>query len=155
MLAMYVDAGHKTWDEVLPYVTFAYNTTPQETTQMTPFELVFTRPASSMLDAMLPHVDDRSAHGYVADFLQRAEEARQLARMRIKEQQHTDSRIYNLRRRDQKHAPGDRVMVWTPIRRQGFSEKLLRRHFAPYKVTRRLGPLVYEVVPDGVTQSQQ
>lgn len=155
MLAMYVDVGHKTWDEVLPYVTFAYNTAPQETTQMTPFELVFARPASTMLDAMLPHVDDGSTHGDVANFLQRAEEARQLARIRIKEQQYTDSRLYNLRRRDQQYAPGDRVMVWTPIRRRGLSEKLLRRYFGPYKITRRLGPLVYEVVPDGVTQSQQ
>ena len=55
MLAMYVDVGHKTWDEGLPYVTFPYNTAPQETTHthMTPFELVFARPASTMLDAML------------------------------------------------------------------------------------------------------
>uniref|UniRef100_A0A224Z186 Tick transposon n=1 Tax=Rhipicephalus zambeziensis TaxID=60191 RepID=A0A224Z186_9ACAR len=26
MLAMYVDVEHKTWDAILPYVTFAYNT---------------------------------------------------------------------------------------------------------------------------------
>lgn len=147
MLAMYVDVGHKTWDEVLPYVTFAYNTAPQETTQMTPFELVFGRQVATMLDAMLPHVEDDNIHADVASFLQRAEEARQLARMRIKEQQNVDARLYNLRRRDQEYALGDRVMVWTPVRRRGLSEKLLRRYFGPYKVTRRLGPLVYEVVP--------
>ncbi|XP_037505816.1 uncharacterized protein LOC119382164 [Rhipicephalus sanguineus] len=155
MLTMYVDVGHETWDEVLPYVTFAYNSAPQETTQMTPFELVFARPASTMLDAMLPHIDDGSTNGDVADFLQRAQEARQLAGTRIKEQQHTDTRLYNLRRRDQLCAPGDRVMVWTPIRLRGLSEKLLRRYFGPYKIMRRLGPLVYEVVRDGVTKSQR
>ncbi|KAM7284469.1 DDE-type integrase/transposase/recombinase [Ixodes scapularis] len=32
MISMYVDVEHKTWDEVLPYVTFAYNTAVQETT---------------------------------------------------------------------------------------------------------------------------
>ncbi|XP_072143635.1 uncharacterized protein [Dermacentor andersoni] len=155
MLAMYIDVGHKTWDEVLPYVTFAYNTAPQETTQMTPFELVFGRQVATMLDAVLPHVEDDNIHADVAGFLQCAEEARQLARMRIKEQQNVDARLYNLRRRDQEYALGDRGMVWTPIRHRGLSEKLLRCYFGPYKITRRLGPLVYEVVPDGVTQSQR
>ncbi|XP_037573115.1 uncharacterized protein LOC119455750 [Dermacentor silvarum] len=103
MLAMYVDVAHKTWDEILPYVTFAYNTAPQETTQMTPFELVFGRQVATMLDAVLPHVED-NIHADVAGFLQRAEEARQLARMRIKEKQNIDARLYNLRRRDQEYA---------------------------------------------------
>ncbi|XP_075526243.1 uncharacterized protein LOC142557938 [Dermacentor variabilis] len=155
MLPMYVDVRHKTWDEVLPYVAFAYNTAPPETTQVTPFELVFGRQVATMLDVMLPHIEDDNIYADVAGFLQRAEEARQLARMRIKEQQNVDARLYNLRRRDQEYALSDRVIVWTPIRRRRLSEKLLRCYFGPYKITRRLGPLVYEVVPDGVTQSQR
>ncbi|XP_075550317.1 uncharacterized protein LOC142583714 [Dermacentor variabilis] len=142
---MYVDFGHKTWDEVLPYVTFAYNIAPQETTQMTPFELLFGSQVATMLDVMLLQVEHGNIHADVASFLQRAEDARQLARMSIKEQQNVDARLYNLRRRDQE----------TPVRRRGFSEELLRRYFGPYKVTRRLGPLVYEVVPGGVTESQR
>lgn len=155
MLAMYVDAEHRTWDEVLPYVTFAYNTAQQETTLMTPFKLVYGREPTTTLDAMLPNIDEDNIHIDVAGFLERAEEARQLARICIKRQQHTDAKHYNLRRREQHYEPGDRVMVWTPIRRRGLSEKLLHRYFGPYKVTRRLGPLTYEVVPDGVTQSQR
>ena len=54
MIAMYVDVEHKTWDEVLPYVTFAYNTAVQETSGMTPFQLVHGRKVTTMLDAMLP-----------------------------------------------------------------------------------------------------
>ncbi|KAM7298963.1 DDE-type integrase/transposase/recombinase [Ixodes scapularis] len=55
MISMYVDVEHKTWDEVLPYVTFAYNTAVQETTGFTPFQLVHGRKVTTMLDAMLPH----------------------------------------------------------------------------------------------------
>ncbi|XP_037519968.1 uncharacterized protein LOC119396700 [Rhipicephalus sanguineus] len=124
MLAMYADVEHKTSDEILP-------------------------PVATILDAMLPHVAHESIHADVAGFLQRAEEVRQLARTRVKEQQHTDARFYNLRRRHLEYAPGDSVMVWTLIGRRGLTEKLLR-----YKITRRLGPLVHEIVPDGVTQSQ-
>ena len=149
MLSMYVDVEHKTWDEILPYVTFAYNTAIQETTQMTPFELVYGRQPTTMLDAMLPHVDDDDLNADVQGYLQRAEEARQLARVRTTEQQLVDAGRYNLRRRDAEYRPGDLVWVWTPIRRRGLSEKLLRRYFGPYKIQRRVGQLVYEVVPEG------
>lgn len=43
MLAMQVDTEHKMWDAVLPYITFAYNTAVQETTQITPVKLVYGR----------------------------------------------------------------------------------------------------------------
>ncbi|KAM7313608.1 Transposon Ty3-I Gag-Pol polyprotein [Ixodes scapularis] len=149
MISMYVDVEHKTWDEVLPYVTFAYNTAVQETTGVTPFQLVHGRKVTTMLDAMLPHepaVDGSDDAQVVA---QRAEEVRQLARLRIQAQQRIDTGRYNLRRRDVHFQPGDRVWVWTPIRRRGLSEKLLKRYFGPYKVLRRLGDLNYEVMPDG------
>ncbi|XP_049273750.1 uncharacterized protein LOC125759322 [Rhipicephalus sanguineus] len=111
MLAMYVE--HKTWDDIL-----------------------LCSPTATILDAMLPHVDHESMHADVAGFLQRAEEVRQLVRTRVKEQQPTDARLYNLRRRHLEYAPGDRVMVWTLIRRRGLREKLLRRYYGPYKITR-------------------
>ncbi|KAK8779773.1 hypothetical protein V5799_018887 [Amblyomma americanum] len=154
MLAMYVDAEHKTWDVILPYVVFAYNTAVQETTQMTPFRLVHGRDATTTLDAMLPNVTEEE-NVDVAAYLQRAEEARRLARLRIKDQQRSDARRYNLRRRNAEYKPGDQVWVWTPIRRRGLSEKLLRRYFGPYKVLRRLGELDYEVIPDAMTASQR
>lgn len=154
MLSMYVDVEHKTWDAILPYVTFAYNTAVQETTQISPYKLVYGRSPATTLDAMLPNVTDEENLD-VSEYLQRAEEARQLARLRIKNQQTTDSHRYNLRRRFVEYQPGERVWVWTPIRRRGLSEKLLRRYFGPYRVVRRLGPLDYEVVPDGITNSQR
>ena len=153
MISMYVDVEHKTWDEVLPYVTFAYNTAVQETTGVTPFQLVHGRKVTTMLDAMLPHdpSDDSTDDAQLVS--QRAEEVRQLARLRIQAQQRVDAGRYNLRRRDVEFQPGDRVWVWTPIRRRGLSEKLLKRYFGPYKVIRRLGDLNYEVLPDGTRPS--
>lgn len=52
------------------------------------------------------------------------------------------------------YEPGDHVWVWTPIPRRGLSEKL-RLYFGPYKVLLRLGALDYEVIPGGITNSQQ
>lgn len=148
MLSMYIDLNHKTWDEILPYATFAYNTAMQETTRFTPFELVFGRQVTTTLDAMLP-VDNGVLTGTeIDDFTERAEEARQLARFRIRKRQEMDARQYNQGRRNVEYLPGDLVWVWTPIRRRGLSEKLLRRYFGPYKVIRRISDLNYEVLPE-------
>ncbi|GFW05057.1 transposon Ty3-I Gag-Pol polyprotein [Trichonephila clavipes] len=43
------------------------------------------------------------------------------------------------------YAPGDLVWVYTPVRKVGLSEKLLRRYFGPYQVLRRLSAVTYEV----------
>lgn len=65
---------------------------------MTPFSLVHEREVRTMLDAMLPHErDDEDADADA--FTQRAEEARQLARVRICQQQDYDAGRYNARHR--------------------------------------------------------
>ncbi|XP_064479143.1 uncharacterized protein LOC135392357 [Ornithodoros turicata] len=133
MSSTYVDVEHKTWDEILPYVTFAYKTAVQETTRFTPFHIVHGRDAATMLDAKLPH-EPSEEESDALDFTQRAEEARQLAGLRIGQQQREDTRRYNLRRRNTQFSPGDLVWVWTPIRRRELSKKLLKRYFGPYKI---------------------
>ncbi|KZS03362.1 Uncharacterized protein APZ42_033935 [Daphnia magna] len=45
MLVMYVDESHEDWDEFLGFVTFAYNTARQESTNHTPFMMVYGREA--------------------------------------------------------------------------------------------------------------
>lgn len=124
MISMYVDVDHKNWDDVLPYVTFAYNTAVQETTGFTPFRLVHGREAVTTLDAMLLPTHCSNVVTDAAEFARCAEEARQLARMRIRYQQHNDTDRYNLRHRDVTYQPGEKVWVWTPIRQRGLSEKL-------------------------------
>lgn len=37
MISVYIDVQHKTWDRILPYVTFAYDTAAQETMQLCNF----------------------------------------------------------------------------------------------------------------------
>lgn len=147
MISMYVDVEHRTWDDILPYVTFAYNTATQETTGFSPFRLVHGREVITMLDAMLPHEPEAYSYDDVQLVTQHAEEARQLARLRIQDRQHVDARRYNLRHREVHFAPGDKVWVWTPVRRRGLSEKLLKRYFGPYEVVRRISDVNYEVIP--------
>lgn len=65
------------------------------------------------------------------------------------------SKHYNRRHRETRYEPGDKVWVWTPVRRRGLSEKLLSRYFGPYEVVRRLSDLTYEVKSAGHERSRQ
>ncbi|KAK8769801.1 hypothetical protein V5799_013734 [Amblyomma americanum] len=120
---------------------------------MSSFRLVYGRDMTAMLDAMLPHVDDIDQNADLHTFLHLAEEARQLARVSILDQQCRDAQHYNLRRCEARYTLGDRVWVWFPIRLRGLSEKLFCRYFGPYKVIRPIGDLNYEVVRDGFQKS--
>lgn len=74
------------------YVNFAYNTAVQEMTQMTPYKFVYERTPAPRLEAKLPNITDEENLN-VSKYLQRAEEARQPARLRVKNQQTSDSRL--------------------------------------------------------------
>ncbi|GFV19230.1 retrovirus-related Pol polyprotein from transposon 412 [Trichonephila clavipes] len=85
MLSMYVDVEQKNWDEILPFVTFAYNTAKQETTGFTPFYLLHGREAETTLDTMLPFCPNDFDDNNITKIAARAEESRQLARVHTPE----------------------------------------------------------------------
>lgn len=118
----------------------------------TPSRLVYGRTSATTLDAILLNVTDKE-NLYMTNYLQRAEKARQLARLHIENQQSVDSRRYNLQRSLVQYQPGDRVWVWTLICCRGLNEKPLRHYFAPYIVFQHLGKIDYEVAPDSITNS--
>ncbi|GFT66373.1 transposon Tf2-6 polyprotein [Trichonephila clavipes] len=145
MLSMYVDVEQKNWDEILPFVTFAYNTAKQETTGFTPFYLLHGREAETTLDTMLPFCPNDFDDNNITKIAARAEESRQLARVHTLRAQDKDRRRYDSKHQMVSYAPGDLVWVYTPVRKVGLSEKLLRRYFGPYQVLRRLSAVTYAV----------
>ncbi|GFX23822.1 transposon Tf2-11 polyprotein [Trichonephila clavipes] len=145
MLSMYVDVEQKNWDEILPFVTFAYNTAKQETTGFTPFYLLHGREAETTLDTMLPFCPNDFDDNNITKIAARAEESRQLAQVHTLRAQDKDRRRYDSKHQMVSYAPGDLVWVYTPVRKVGLSEKLLRRYFRPYQVLRRLSAVTYAV----------
>lgn len=80
MLLLYVSAGHKNWDAVLPFVTYAYNTAKHEVTGHAPFYLLYAGiPQTFLVTILLCTLNEDT---YIAQTLCRAEEARRLARLR-------------------------------------------------------------------------
>ncbi|UYV74416.1 hypothetical protein LAZ67_11003491, partial [Cordylochernes scorpioides] len=138
MLSMYVDVDQRNWDSVLPYVTFAYNTAKQETTGFSPFYLVHGRDVETPLDTILTYREEANLEDYVESLVTNAEDARQLARLNILKAQEKDKSRYDKSHRPVQYRTEDLVWVYTPVRKQGLSEKLLKRYFGPYKVVRQL-----------------
>ncbi|GFX31796.1 transposon Tf2-6 polyprotein [Trichonephila clavipes] len=115
MLSMYVDVEQKNWDEILPFVTFAYNTAKQETTGFTPFYLLHGREAETTLDIMLPFCPNDFDDNNITKIAARAEESRQLARVHTLRAQDKDRRRYDSKHQMVSYAPGDLVWIYTPV----------------------------------------
>ncbi|GFS50326.1 retrovirus-related Pol polyprotein from transposon 412 [Trichonephila clavipes] len=126
MLSMYVDVEQKNWDEILPFVTFAYNTAKQETTGFTPFYLLHGREAETTLDTMLPFCPNDFDDNNITKIAARAEESRQLARVHTLRAQDKDRRRYDSKHQMVSYAPGDLVWVYTPVRKS-VSPKTLKK----------------------------
>ncbi|GFT83728.1 transposon Ty3-I Gag-Pol polyprotein [Trichonephila clavipes] len=77
----------------------------------------------------------------------KAEEARQLEKIHLARAQHKDKCRYDERHWTVNYKDGDLVWIFTPIRKVGLSEKLLQRYFGPFRVTKRLSEVTYEVEP--------
>lgn len=141
MLAMYVDSDQKNWDELLPFVTYAYNTATHETTGYSPFFLLYARVPRNTLDSILPF--SLHCEPSVAKTLCLAEEARRLARLRTVASQTRSKKRYDSRHQFVSYAKGDLVLLWTPIRKRGLCTKFLSRYTGPFVIVDRLSDVTY------------
>ncbi|UYV84620.1 hypothetical protein LAZ67_X002854, partial [Cordylochernes scorpioides] len=116
MLSMYVDVEQKNWDEVLPFVTFVYNTAKQETTGFSPFFLAHGREAETTLDSLLPYHDNDNVGDYVEHLITKAEEARHLAQLHLYRGQEKDRVYYDRKHRPVDYNVGDLVLFCHTLR---------------------------------------
>ena len=148
MLSMYTNEWHTNWDDILPFVQFAYNTSVQEATGYSPFFLLHGREPTTTLETMFPYPTKELTNydEYVQDLILTTQEARQIAYTSMLQRQVSYKTRYDKKHRVVQFQPGDLVCIWTPRRHVGLSEKLLRRYFGPYKVLKQTGPVNYLVI---------
>ncbi|UYV82827.1 hypothetical protein LAZ67_22000993 [Cordylochernes scorpioides] len=54
---------------------------------------------------------------------------------------------YDKKHMERSYEPGELVAVWTPIRKIGKCEKLLRKYFGPYRILKKLSNVNYLIEP--------
>ncbi|UYV73827.1 hypothetical protein LAZ67_11001042, partial [Cordylochernes scorpioides] len=149
MISMYVNTDQKNWDEILPFVTHSYNTTIQETTGYSPFFLLFGREPMSLLDDDNIPIDNNmnDYDEYIENYLDKIARTRQVVINNTEKTQERMKRNYDKKHNERIYEPGHLVAVWTPVRKIGKCEKLLRKYFGPYRILKKLSNVNYLIEP--------
>ncbi|KAI9556842.1 pol polyprotein [Daphnia sinensis] len=152
MLSMYVNSLHNDWDGFIDFVTFAYNTSRQESTGFSPFFLLYGREAVLPIDVALGNNPEKNLDvGDLSDYARTLTTNLSAIREKVKKRmaivQSRQKKRYDRRRRQVKFTVGDPVLVYRPIRKKGRTTKFLHRYFGPYRIVRRVSDLNYIVEP--------
>ena len=141
MLAAYVTHDPPRWDEYLPYITFAYNTSKQGSLRETPFYLLYGH------DPMGP--DDlpvRHRYRYPLEvedpFEERWRRAKELAIRCLQDAQTTQKTYYDRQVREEAINVGD----WVLLREMRAARKKFEpRWLGPFKVIRKISDVNYAI----------
>ena len=137
MLAKTVESNGRDWDRRLPYVLFAYRTSPQESTKESPFFLLYGRDPQLPTEAALTRPKTRyqvDLEDYKTELVSGLSEAWTLARQQVQKAQKQQKRYYDRRATSTTFQVGDRVFTYMPSAKTGKAYKFARPFHGPYRV---------------------
>ena len=129
MLSKTFERTGKDWDQKLPYVLFAYRTSVQESTQESPFLLLYGRdpylPTENTLSVPVARCT-LDVGSYQEKLVTSLGEAWEVAREQIKRAQERQHRNYNRHAQPAPLHVGDRVFFHVPSAKRGNAHKFAR-----------------------------
>jgi len=147
LIAKWVNDKHRDWDQHLPAVAFAYRTTEQESTGLTPYFMLHGREARLPADLVYGPPPDEAA--CISDFVSRQQEtlreAFRLAREELGKAAQRRKRNYDMRVRPASFPVGSHVWCLVPRRKQGKYPKWQSPYEGPFEVLEQLGPVTYKI----------
>lgn len=144
MMGHYVNESFTNWDLYLNKLIFAYNSAVQVTTGESPYKLLFGREPKLPIDVTFKLPNQNRFLQMTKDSY---DECVNFVRIRVSDAQSTQKKEYDIRHRDVSFEVNDLIGVRTPKREKGKSTKLFPKFSGPYKVTRVVTPVTYEVKP--------
>ena len=148
MLSLYVKTNQRDWDKLVPLVTMAYRSTPQESTQVSPNMLIFGRKINLPVDLMVGYPNESetlSEHDYVSDLRECLEIAHDYACRHLQSSANRQKKYYDIKMSGEPYQTGDFVWLYTPIKQVGVSPKLQIFWDGTYLVLERLSDAVYRI----------
>jgi hypothetical protein len=150
MLAAYSDANQTSWDIYLNLVLFAYRTSKQDSTEKTPFELLYGR------TARLGDLDNYNLGYETSEFVKDLHESWLEAKENIIKhaevyRKNYDSKLKNTQDKPIVYQEGEFVRVKQPLTKVGLKRKLRSDHWSePREVSKVLSKQNIEIIlPNG------
>ena len=147
MLRAIMKGNHKSWDEYLPHIEFAYNRVVHKTTNASPFEVVYGFNSLTAMDLLpLPNPQDFvHKEGVIkANFVKKMHEK---MKIQIQQQNEKYTKYNNKGKKEIIFEEGD--LVWLHLRKDRFptqrKSKLSSRGDGPFQVLNRINKNAYKL----------
>lgn len=145
MLKHYTEKYPRTWSQLLPSITFSYNTSRHESTGKSLYEVVYGQTASLPIDTIIlpPSVDQDNLRR-----LQDLQEVRKSIPEILRAAQQRQKKYYDLTRQPHYEFKKDQLVmirVNRPARQEEYT-KFLPRWEGPYKVLAKVNDHTYKIL---------
>ncbi|GFS77848.1 transposon Tf2-9 polyprotein [Trichonephila clavipes] len=152
-LAILVGEEHSAWEDKLPLIRFAMNTSVCDTTGHTAACLQFGRQLRTSDDIrhdIRQVIDNDNFVPEITPYLKRFANSILGVKDRVEQKQDCQKENFDRRRRRKYYKPGDKVWVTIhPISRNNRSRKFMLKREGPYLILTLRSPLTYEIAnPD-------
>ncbi|KAH7415490.1 hypothetical protein KP509_14G047800 [Ceratopteris richardii] len=149
ILNSFMDPLQQNWDQVLPFAVYAFYTSVQVSTRVSPFQSFVwtrpqapTRPPNSALQVNPKYRDARDLWLFLQKHLPLL---RYSLHQNLQIAQQRQKHNYNQGQQEVTYNDPDLVLLYYPIRRTGLSESLLQSWIGPYMILNRIPTNTYRL----------
>lgn len=150
ILSKYVKVHQKDWDNYLDYIMMVYNSTPHESTGMTPHRMVYGEEMRFPIDFITEKLNIEGRERtfvteYVANLEDRLSEAHKIARLNLGISAERQKLIYDAGVKSKRYSVGD--MVWRNQKKNvvGRKSKIARHWSGPWVICEKLSDVLFKI----------
>jgi hypothetical protein len=135
MLATYVNNHHRDWDIFLQQVVFAYNTSTQESTRLSPFKIVFGHDDTQLIDLKqsYQHEKEITPNSYVDLLIKTQKETNKLVEQNITKAHQKQDKNYSVSNKKQ-YKRSDLVLLNNETMKVGQTKKFVEKYKGPFQI---------------------
>jgi hypothetical protein len=136
MISKYVSSVHNDWDLFLNMLKFAYNTSVQSSTKLSPFMVLYGRDVRLPLDVTSGEPANRVENpiSYAKQLSETMPKIWNIVKKNIEKAQNKQKIQYDKKHRDVKYDKGMLVWVYKPARKRGLTDKLVHKNKGPFRI---------------------